>query len=427
MFSKRRSIKSGGSVTSGNTSLQGEGEYCDIIHVQRPHCNKAFNFVTTPKRPVAVLHSTPSSTGGMDDLSLTSPTVHEPVESTIKTLKRKRDVPMPERTLSSTVRRLTAKPGTSKGSEYNPIVLEEYSPRRKPPLLPKRVGPAQEPHKFRHRHRKTYVSRPTRPPLKPKPANGSTFTGDKGSDLYRAINAKATVVPWNPPPTQAHVGYGVPFEVQYPMSAQYLALKPATTGPYQSPYARHHHQMGVSLNGDSEDMLRKEVRQYSHILSDDSYTTKSSTAHPRPSNTDPTSSTTPSRKKLRVYKDDDTHDLLLTTLVAQSSLLTSLLQIYPKSKDQKGLRADIASLVGAQKQRVDEWTWFDTCFSNASGDSSVRQRDDEVRSFLSAAAGMWQDGSGEGVADVFTDHAEESETSEEREGGKRVDEDVRSV
>jgi hypothetical protein len=332
---------------------------------------------------------------------------------------------MQERTLYSALRRLTTKPATSKGSAYNPIILEEYSPRRKPLPLPKRVEPAQEQHKFRHRHRKTYVSRPTRPPLKPKSANGSTFTGDKGSDLYRTINDKATAVPWNSPPTHAHVGYGVPFEVRYPMSAQYLALKPATTGQYQSPYARHHSHMGISLHGDSEDMLRKKVLQYSQMSSDESYTTESSTAHLRPNNTNTLSSTTPSRKKLRVYKDKvEDEDTLLTILVAQSSLLTSLLQIYAKSKDQKGLRADIASLVDTQKQRVDKWTKSDTCVSSASSDTSVRQRDDEVRSLLSAAAGMWQDGSGEGVADVFANREEGSETGEEREGGECVYEDV---
>jgi hypothetical protein len=43
---------------------------------------------------------------------------------------------------------------------------------------------------------------------------------------------------------------------------------------------------------------------------------------------------------------------------------------------------------------------------------------------LSAAAGMWQDGSGEGVADVFAGREEGSEASKEREGGECVYEDV---
>jgi hypothetical protein len=416
MVSKRRSIKSEESVTRDNTNTPGEREYCDTIHVQRPHSSKAINSVTTSELPVVVLHSTPpSSTDGMGDLSLTSPSVHDTTQSTSRTPKRKRDAPIPERTLSSALRGLTAKPSTSKGSAYNPIVLEEYSPRRHPLPLPKRVEPEQEPHKFRHHHHKTYVSPPARPALKPKPAKGNTFTGDKGSDLYRMINAEATVVSWNPPPPRAPVGYGVPFEVRYPMSAQYLAQQPPTPRQYQSPYALHHSHMGVPLDGDSEDMLRKKVRPYTQTPSDDSYTNESSTRRRKPSNTDTPSSTTPSRKKIHVYKDKDKDkNNTLPTLVAHSSLLTSLLQIYPKSIDQKGLRQDIACLVSAQKQRVDEWTKPDRYLSSASTDVGATREDDEVRSLLSAAAGMWQDGSGEGVADVFAEQEEEYETSEGR-------------
>jgi hypothetical protein len=405
------------SAADGTNMLRGEGEYCDTINVQRPHNRKAAKVTTTPELPIVVLNSTPSSTGGMEDLSLTSPSIHESIQRTPKTPKRKRDAPIPERTLSSALRRLTAKPGTSKGSAHNPIILEEYSPRRKPNPFPTRVEPSQEPHKFNHRNGKLYTSRPVREPLVPKPANGIKFTGDKGSDLYRMINAKATAVTWTPHVTQTNVGYGVPFEIRYPLSAQYMAQQPSTTGQYQSPYARHHNYMGVSPNGDSEEMLRKKARHYTQVLSNNEHPRESSTGIPRSAGTNRSASIAKCSKKLRVYQDaPDDH---ITQLVAQSSLLTSLLQMYPKSADQKGLRDDIGSLVSAQKQRVEQWIQSESPVSSASRDAGVDKKDEAVRNLLSATAGLWRDGSGEGVADVFSKENREAEVKDAHESSRK--------
>jgi hypothetical protein len=429
MVSKRRSVKSGLSVTNDNNILQGEGEYCDTIRVQRPRNSKAAKSVTTPEPPVAILNSTPSSTGGMDDLSLTSPSVHETIEQDpVITPKQKRDMPPPERTLSSALRRLTAKAGTSKGSANNPIVLDEYSPRRKPIPLPKRVESAEEPHKFQSRHRKLYVN-PTyrRPPLALKAANGIRFTGDKGSDLGRMINAKEKAITSTPaqthapPQNQTQLAYGIPFEVQYPMSAQYLATRTSPNGQYQSPYARYHSNMGVSISGDSEEMLRRKAVQYTRSqqpLSDD---TRASTEPSRSGDMRPPSSMPMRTKKMNVYHDKPNDHI--TQLVAHSSLLTGLLQMYSKSSDKKGLREDIANLAKAQEKRVEEWIKHESPVTSDVATSRISEaesrKDDEVRNLLRSGARMWQDGSGEGVADVFAEKSTEEDVSETSETSKK--------
>jgi hypothetical protein len=435
MVSKRRTVKSGLSVTKDSNVLQGEGEYCDTIHVQRPRNKKATIAVATPEPPKSAPNSTPSSTGGMDDLSLTSPSVHETIEDPVRTPKRKGDMPPPERTLISTLRRLTAKPGTSKGSANNPIVLDEYSPRRKLIPLPTRVEAAQEPHKFQSRNR--YVNATHRRPLAIKAANGTKFPGDKGKDPGRMINAKATATNPNlpqpqthtqvgkvgatipiPAQTQTHFRYGVPFEIQYPMSAQYLATRTSPNGHYQSPYVHYHNSMGVDVNGQTEEMLRRKAIQYSQKLSGSSEPSETDPEPPRPGQMLPLSSTATRTKRLHVYKDRP--DDILTTLTAQSSLLTSLLQLYPKSTDKGGLRDDIAKLFTDQKDRVEQWIEAESPAESASTASRINEaetrKDDEVRNLLSVTAGMWQDGSGEGVADVF---AEESGEAKNRGAKKR--------
>jgi hypothetical protein len=129
--------------------------------------------------------------------------------------------------------------------------------------------------------------------------------------------------------------------------------------------------------------------------------------------------------KLNVYQDPNDH---LSTLIAQSSIQTALLQAYPRSIDQEGLREDIAMLVSVQNQCMAAWMECESAvarkhrLSNTDSAISVssdierakkamrgfeedkrkkKERDEEVRRCLSAAARMWQDGSGFGVADVF--------------------------
>ena len=458
MVAKRRSNGSGISATNDAYTSRSEGEDSDTSHVQNSRLSKICPVPITPKLPTSVMSATPSSTDGMEDISRTSPSIGESLrQDTMKILKRKRASPVPDGTLFSALRRVASQPRTSKGSAHNPIDLEEYSPRRKPIPLPKRKQPSVEPHKFLDRHRKLYTYRPPRTALAPKPANGSTFTGHKGDDMYRMMNAKMTAVgcpppaPYEAPPgAYGNVSYDVPFEVQYPMSARYLAQQPATQDQHQSPYAQCHRRMGISLSGESEDTLRKKAVQYirecsrpqphNKMLSDDTDETS-------PSNSDATIPTdlpaaycaipvahtspatrTPNSKVLHVYNDPNNH---ITQLIAQTSLLTSLMQVYHKSTDQRGLREDIVMLVSVQNQCVNKWMKAESQISRkrprsntgsaisvgsealdvgraqktvtgkSAEEDEEKKRDEEVRELLSAGAGMWQDGSGVGVADVF--------------------------
>jgi hypothetical protein len=439
-------------MTNGTCATLGEGEMNETIRVQQPRYKNRVKVYTSPEPRLANSTTTPSSTGGMEDISLTSPSATESLLSDISiTPKRKREPQLPERTLSSALRQLVAKSSNSKGSAHNPIVLEEYSPRRKPIPLPPRTEPEQEPHKFKKRHRKLYTSHPDRPALAPKPASGNTYTGDKSSDMYYMMNAKgiaagwtlpltaANLTPpiapanWIPPVATANVSYGVPFAVQYPMSARYMSQQPASVPihSYESPYARYHNNMGVTLSGDSEDMLRKKALQYVResswlhnrkkvLSSDPNETSADESAAASPSITvsmygGSSSAIKKKKKKLQVYQDPNKH---ISPLITQTSLLTSLLQIYPKSTDQKGLREDIAMLVSVQNQRVKEWMRVEseTVRERRRSDAEMNRarkavdgllveekKDDKMRNLLSAGAGMWQDGSGEGVADVFAD------------------------
>jgi len=411
MVDTRRGNGNGRPVTIESQKTRSEGEDNDTIHVQKPYPRKVCHVLITPKPSKPGSTASPSSTGGMEDISLTSPSSRGSLpRASIKTPKRKRAPSAPDRTLSSALRRLSTKPGTAKGSANNPIDLDEYSPRRKPIPLPGRKHHEPEPHKFQNRHRKlyTYGQDAARTVLAPKPANGVKFTGDENDDLYRMMSAKMTAVGWTPPaqseappppiPSSSYpnANFGVPFEVQYPMSAHYLAQRPAQ---HQSPYAQYHTHMGVSLSGDSEDALRKQARQYVQeysrpgcMLSDDDKPT------PAPSK----------RRKLLVYRDQCDH---VAPLVAQSALLAALLSLYPRSTDPRGLREDIDMLVKVQSRCVADWVACGDCdeargkrAAVASEDAELKKKKDadaEVRGLLSAGALIWGDAGGEGVAGVF--------------------------
>lgn len=425
------------SETNDTRRNRKEGEYSDTIHVQRPRSSKSSSAFLTPKLPPAALSTSPSSSGGMENISLTSPSVCESVQKGASNTPKRTPAPyVPERTLSSAVRRLVAQPGPSKGSADDPILLEEYSPRRKPLTLPKRQEQSQNPQKFQNKHQKMNKPLPARRALAPKPTNASTFTGDKSNDMNKMRNAKAAVVDWTPPLLQSNIGYGVSFESLYPRSAQFLAQRsaPVTRGQSrythtQSPYTNHQTDTVVPLSGASEDMLRKRALQHirdssrpqhlKKMLSDDpDETSASETEYPR------------TGKKLHVYQDANDH---ISPLISQTSILTSLLQVYPRSTDQKGLREDISMLVNVQNRGMNQWIKDekkkDSTVERAkkavdgllAKEREQRQRDEEVRSLLSAQAGIWADGSGEGVVDVFAagDGKEGDEDRSDQRGVKR--------
>jgi hypothetical protein len=182
----------------------------------------------------------------------------------------------------------------------------------------------------------------------------------------------------------------------------------------------------------SEDALRRKALQ--HIrdhsrpqllkkpLSNDPDETSAS--EPEAESTFLPSSVALKRRKMTVYQDPNDH---MTPLIAQSQVLTSLLQKYPDSKDKKGVREDIAMLESVQNERLRTWMKHEgkgrkrAEKQSEAGDGRSREKaaqgkeskadgDGEVRGLLSAGAGLWQDGSGVGVADVY--QVEEGEESD---------------
>ncbi|KAF1914605.1 hypothetical protein BDU57DRAFT_298815 [Ampelomyces quisqualis] len=393
--------------------IHGEVEYREKNSSERPRSNKSSSTFLTPQLPSAALSTSPSSSGGMGDFSLTSPSVDESVQQRASNTPKRTTAPcVPERTLSSAVRRLVARPRPSKGSANDPILLDEYSPRRKPLSLPTRQEQWNGTHEFQNRHLRMKKPLPPRRALAAKPNNGGTFTGDKGNDMYKIANAKAAVINRIPPVPQSNIDYGMPFEVQYPKSAQFLAKQPAPATQQQSPYTHYHANMGVSLSSESEDMLRKRALQHIRESSRPQHLKKMPPNDPDDTSASETEAPRP-HKKLAVYQDPNDD---LSPLVSQTALLTTLLQVYPKSADQKGLREDIGMLVSVHQRGVTAWIKGEARKDH--GDSAVararravdgllaeqseeRKRDEEVRSLLSAQAGIWADGSGEGVVDVF--------------------------
>jgi hypothetical protein len=275
------------------------------------------------------------------------------------------------------------------------------------------------------------------------------------------MNAKLAAEGWKSPvvplplqksSTYRQIDYKVPFEVQYPISAEYAARQQSVTGfadHYHGVYAQYHSQMGISLSGDSEAMLRRKaiqmVQEYSRPnpttkpLSDDLDETSASETEaltsalevPSVRLTSPyfqgsalNAASVPKRRKFDVLCDP-----ILTNhidpLVMQTNVLTSLLQVYPTSKDQGGLREDIGMLLSVQNQRIAAWMENENQLSrkrrrsnndsaisvgcdlmNEEPESSAVQRekwrrleeDADVRALMSARAGVWGEGS---VVDVF--------------------------
>ena len=135
---------------------------------------------------------------------------------------------------------------------------------------------------------------------------------------------------------------------------------------------------------------------------------------------------TTTNKKLAIYHDDSKLPPATTRLAELTSLLTSLLQIYPLSPDQKGLREDIAMLVSVQNQQVQQWidgeseharkkrkSYAETAVGGSNASLHIksssgmqvlgrndRDRDEEMRQVLSATASLWSEGERD-LAGVF--------------------------
>ena len=395
--------------------------------------------------------SKPSSELG--DLTLTSPSTGRIYEKGSPT---KVGQSLSEQAKPSTTQVMAAlSKFTTPGSSHNPIVLIEDSPQARVSRKNKEHSKA-EPHRFQDRHRKLYTYNAPRLALVSKPANGSTFTGDPGHDMYRMRTAKMALPVWQMGEPQ-HVRPDLPFEMQYPMSAQYLVSQQSAAHPLTRPAIQYfappplthpQHMVPHSLN---EEQIRRRavqyVREYSRsssckrkMVEDRDETSESESEEVHQDNTIPTrkshltqipiGSIRPKSSPVTVLPDPH---FQLTPLIDQASLLTSLLRVYPQSADQKGLREDIAMLAPIQNQHLADWLNFEAgqspklgnphtphvsrspasspkkAFTHRLTNSELaeaekkRKHDDEIRHLLSADAKHWQDGSGLGVADVYAE------------------------
>ena len=469
----RRSDANGAPSTELTNSKSPQTD-SDTIQVRRPR-NIKTQRASTPWKPSNPAHViTHLGTIGEHSLSLTSlSTSEKPQENIMNTPRRERhDMSQHTEVASSAVpRKLAPKPVEAQGGALNPVVVGS-SPLSEINHLPERRNHRQiEPHQFMDRgYKQLYNYQLLRPALTPKPAHGSTFTGHQSHDIYRMMHAKtAATSRWEASGPNGRGGQTVPFEIQYPMSAQYLVRQSKTQGHMSLPYPQHYnyqapvgrHSAALSQN---EETLRKKAVQYIREFSrpsprkrklsnaDPDETSASEFEQTKPAaQTSPIKSTSrinitigltasspfPSTRphlsgKLKVFHNQDSN-FHITQLTKHTNLLTSLLHMYPQSNDQKGLREDIAMLVSVQNKLLASWikselnaarkrrkSNTDSAISVGSIDSRARagieartaqneaertDQDDEMRRFFSAAAHLWQDGSGQGVADVFAAEA----------------------
>ncbi|KAH9869936.1 hypothetical protein J1614_006857 [Plenodomus biglobosus] len=469
-------------------------------------------------------HNTSPDSISEHDLSLTSPTPSRSLSYHIMDTPGQ-DVQSPFRpdTGPALIRPILApKPHGVVGSVNNPINMLEDSPPKKsaqaPAMATKRKYPHYqllEPHMFVDKgYRKLYSYRQSRPALVPKPANGTTFTGHKNQDVYRAMNTKiAAVSETNPSRGPDPLQQAVPFEVQFPMSARFLAKRAATNPMVLSFIQQHGVQVPATTNAlnpaHDEALLRKKAIHTSEseeLAVVRRKTTKPSTPqteinsatsmpkamsipnvdpHTTPGPTKSSSASTPAlpsarqKGKLPIHRDVSqttpttpnqagSTPTDLAHLIEYTTLLMSLMQLYPTSHNQSGLRHDIALLASINTQHLEAWQKSEAAAatasrkkdykhagSNVGGYVSARNKDytgrgallrkrkriaaqaaetaraqtteARVRNLLSAGAGLWQDGSGEGVADVFAVEDQGRDEGGQDGGGEVVEEVAQEI
>ncbi|KAF2124841.1 hypothetical protein P153DRAFT_400913 [Dothidotthia symphoricarpi CBS 119687] len=425
MVATRRSAATNVSTMSGHLKPKVKKIDNDTIHVVRPNDQAHDDVPTTPvsKSSCTTLEDDPGTISG-HDLSITSPSTGEtpeiPISSKLPPLQRASEIPYPSiETLIPHLQPWAIKPTGSQGSAKNPIVVIEDSPPSRLAVRRKRKRQT-EPHKFMDRHSKLYTYRPSNPAPVPKPANGSTFTGHRSHDIYRMMNAKLTSMGWEGKPVY---GQDVPYEAH--VHAQYMAQQhgtpythhsqrpPANLHPFpqssKDPYTTSHTPSvpHSTPQPPSETVLRHEAVRY---IQEHTSSRPEQTSLPNSESTLITRSPQhPSKFKL---------DTDLALLTHQSLLLAQLFESYPHSTDQTRVREAIGMLVTVQNQRFEQWMDSEapreakhtrtvsasSVLSRPQVTQEMRgreQKDEEMRGVLSARAGLWQDGSGLGVADVY--------------------------
>ncbi|EUC39108.1 hypothetical protein COCCADRAFT_81303 [Bipolaris zeicola 26-R-13] len=396
MVSTRRSTANANRIVAGTNKPKVTEQASDTIHVQEPCRKKAKTAVEIPKSPS--IPPSPVLSGNVsDDINLTSPiTDHTSTVATTKTPKAKNLSPnIPNRTLSSALRRLAPKPFASmSGSCHDPIVVNEGSSPPRPTILePKRKNRGEqpsEPHRsIENRRKDSYSYGAQGPRLTNMPLNESTRNNHQSHDIYRTMNSRAVAAPHLTPYSfPVHGLFGVPFPTQQSVPMQtfaYQQIRPSFPVPY-APYHQFRPPMipNLIVPPQSEEVLRRKVVEHVRDF-------------PRTS----------------VQSSVNIHRLIEHTL-----LLTSLLQIYPHSKNQQDLREDIRTMLALQNHHMTAWLGSESPNMSRQKESSsgnnyvntqpkplssdtLNEADREVRRAFSASAKMWQDGTGHGVADVF--------------------------
>ena len=462
MVSTRRGTANAEPDTAGIGRPRPLRQASDTIHIIVPSVKKVAKAPQNRRVPDTPPRMALSGNISEHDLSLTSPSTDEsPEVLTIMTPKKRQSSTDPtDRTISSALRRLAPKPfANMSGSSHNPIIVnEDPSPPRRATRAPKRRQKHKklsEPHQFiGNGYRELYSYGVSRPALAAMPANGSTFTGHQSHDIYRMMSAKITAAPEiSPNAAWGRHTLNVPFEVQYPLSAPVLAQH---APQHQPSYAQHYHVQFPSntyaypmVPSQNENSLRRRaahhIQEYSRTppqkrkladadlaeTSDDEAGEHQRHARPQASRPTTQSNATPTsrvrnvdqhRSRTSTVRRDPDPNLLVSHLTEYTSLITSLLQVYPHSIDKKSLQDEISMMVQIQNQYMSAWMETESQSSRkrmkSDGDGGVslashpqpiitpavdvqNAKDHTVRQALSADADMWQDGTGHGVADAF--------------------------
>ncbi|USP80257.1 hypothetical protein yc1106_07531 [Curvularia clavata] len=397
------------------------------------------------------------NTSNHDNNNLTSPIVDRVSKApSTKTLRKKSTSATFSDRNTSESQRPAPKPLASSGSCQDPILVNENSSPPRPTVRPPKRKHADEwpaePHEFISKGRGNmynYVA--SRPALTRLPPKRSTYNTHQSHDVYKAMSERRAAEPqFNHCAFQGSVGHAFPFQVQYPLPAQPLAYQQVRRSfpPWYGQYYQYPVQpvQHYTITSQSEEMLRKESTRYIQEFS-------RTPAHKlTPSITDPRekkSGEAEQDNSHREFSEDSSREILATNLfsdyrignyprseptvsqVLQSnlnsltkhtSLLTSLLQIYPYSSDQKGLLEDIREMASIQNHYMT--TWLDSTSQGSSkrkersSDSAIgpetqpkatvnlqtaasNDKDRELRQVFAATAAIWQDGTEHGVADVF--------------------------
>ncbi|EUC49489.1 hypothetical protein COCMIDRAFT_51777, partial [Bipolaris oryzae ATCC 44560] len=397
MVSTRRSTANANRIVAGTNKPKVTEQTSDTIHVQEPRRKKAKTSVEIPESPSTPPSTVLSGNTSDHDISLTSPiTNHTSTVATTETPRTKDLSPtLPNRALSSALRRLAPKPFASmSGSCHDPIVVNEGSSPPRPTIHePKRKNRDEqpsEPHNSIENRRKDLYSYGARGlGFTNLSFNKSTRNNHQSHDIYRRVNSRTVSAPHsNVNAFSVQSPFGVPFPTHHPLPMQTLAyqhIRPSFPVPY-APYYQFPPSTVSNLivPPQSEEFLNRKVVDHVREFS----------------GTD-------------VQSNVNIHRLIENTL-----LLISLLQIYPHSKNQQDLREDIRTMSAIQNDHMATWLGpeprnMSRQKESSSGNNYVntqpkplsnntqKEADREVRRAFSASAEMWQDGTGNGVADVF--------------------------